>query len=54
MLQILSNYPLLDIVSDGIWKVEYLADSLIGFMSIAEQMGRTLQKTAVSINIKER
>lgn len=23
-------------------------------MSIAEQMGRTLQKTAVSINIKER
>lgn len=24
------------------------------FMSIAEQMGRTLQKTAVSLNIKER
>lgn len=30
------------------------ADHLAGFMSIAEQMGRTLQKTAVSINIKER
>ena len=24
------------------------------FMSIAEQMGRTLQKTSVSLNIKER
>lgn len=24
------------------------------FMSIAEQMGRTLQKTSISINIKER
>lgn len=31
-----------------------VADTLEGFMSIAEQMGRTLQKTAVSINIKER
>ena len=24
------------------------------FMSIAEQMGRTLQRTAISVNIKER
>lgn len=36
--------------------VDYIQLSVFGhrFMSIAEQMGRALQKTAVSLNIKER
>lgn len=36
--------------------VDHIQLSVFGhrFMSIAEQMGRSLQKTAVSLNIKER
>lgn len=36
--------------------VDHIQLSVFGhrFMSIAEQMGRALQKTAVSLNIKER
>ncbi|KAK8209034.1 hypothetical protein M8818_003998 [Zalaria obscura] len=44
------------LVSSDLSKPDPVQLSIFGhrFMSIAEQMGRTLQKTAVSINIKER
>lgn len=48
-----SEIPSTDLISSGIDPIRL---SIFGhrFMSIAEQMGRTLQKTSVSTNIKER
>ncbi|KAF3034339.1 hypothetical protein E8E12_006210 [Didymella heteroderae] len=59
---ILENYVVIDLPSDGSSKDQQQTElspiqlTIFGhrFMSIAEQMGRTLQKTAVSTNIKER
>lgn len=59
---ILDSYVVIDLPSDASFKTQQQTEfspiqlSIFGhrFMSIAEQMGRTLQKTAVSTNIKER
>lgn len=59
---ILENYVVIDLPSDASTKSQQQTElspiqlTIFGhrFMSIAEQMGRTLQKTAVSTNIKER
>ena len=59
---ILDSYVVIDLPSDASSKGQQEHEfspiqlSIFGhrFMSIAEQMGRTLQKTAVSTNIKER
>jgi 5-oxoprolinase (ATP-hydrolysing) len=59
---ILNSYVVIDLPSDASLKSQQQAElspiqlTIFGhrFMSIAEQMGRTLQKTAVSTNIKER
>ena len=61
--KVLSNHVVLHIrpISPGgffgdVKTVDNIQLSVFGqrFMSIAEQMGRVLQKTAVSLNIKER
>ncbi|RDW56917.1 putative 5-oxoprolinase protein [Coleophoma crateriformis] len=62
--RILHEHVVLDVASAGKQKVDIVCLStpdpiklsIFGhrFMAIAEQMGQTLQKTAVSINIKER
>lgn len=59
---ILDSYVVIDLPSDTSMKSQQPTElspiqlTIFGhrFMSIAEQMGRTLQKTAVSTNIKER
>jgi len=59
--RVLDSHVLIDILSSGNEDVsseviDPATLSVFGhrFMSIAEQMGRTLQKTSVSLNIKER
>lgn len=59
--RILDSHVLIDITSDvkedvSSRVIDPATLSVFGhrFMSIAEQMGRTLQKTSVSLNIKER
>lgn len=59
--RVLGSHVLIDITSDvkedvSSRVVDPAMLSVFGhrFMSIAEQMGRTLQKTSVSLNIKER
>lgn len=60
--KILRSHVVIDIVSSSTVAlkdstvVDHIQLSVFGhrFMSIAEQMGRALQKTAVSLNIKER
>ncbi|KAG7043115.1 hydantoinase B/oxoprolinase [Colletotrichum scovillei] len=63
--KILTSHVVIDLVgkagkSDALQTTELVVDpvklSIFGhrFMSIAEQMGRTLQKTSISLNIKER
>lgn len=60
--RILRNHVVVDVDSTSSSRekdhtvVDHIQLSVFGhrFMSIAEQMGRALQKTAVSLNIKER
>lgn len=60
--RVLSNHIVIDVKSQTVGQVDNASAvdpvqlSLFGhrFMSIAEQMGRALQKTCVSLNIKER
>lgn len=60
--KVLRSHIVIDITYTGVptvaqsTVVDHIQLSLFGhrFMSIAEQMGRALQKTAVSLNIKER
>jgi 5-oxoprolinase (ATP-hydrolysing) len=60
--KVLRSHIVIDIISNSTATIEqpavvdHIQLSVFGhrFMSIAEQMGRALQKTAVSLNIKER
>jgi 5-oxoprolinase (ATP-hydrolysing) len=60
--KVLRSHIVIDVISATTANIEqptvvdYIQLSVFGhrFMSIAEQMGRALQKTAVSLNIKER
>ena len=60
--KILTSHVVIDLVNkknkkeEGELVVDPIKLSIFGhrFMSIAEQMGRTLQKTSISLNIKER
>lgn len=62
--RILSSHVVIDLIDEKNQQseeehelvVDPIKLSIFGhrFMSIAEQMGRTLQKTSISINIKER
>ena len=60
--KVLRSHVVIDIISTSTATIEkptvvdHIQLSVFGhrFMSIAEQMGRALQKTAVSLNIKER
>ncbi|KAL4902345.1 hypothetical protein BDW74DRAFT_186883 [Aspergillus multicolor] len=62
LAKVLQSHIVIEVLSTGLDKteqataVDHIQLSVFGhrFMSIAEQMGRALQKTAVSLNIKER